>query len=70
MVAFLEIFFSWVGGFVNIGLEIQAGYLGSPQPGWPLIKCIKLQQRSAVLRLQRFQPSQFTVLPPALFIRF
>ena len=49
MAAFLEIFFSWVGGFVIIGLEIQAGYLGSPPPGWPLIKCIKLQQRSAVL---------------------
>ena len=35
-------------------------------------KCIKLQERSDILRLLRFQPSRFSVLPPAslIFYRF
>ena len=64
--------FFWVGAFCKRHSANVRGFPTVTPAEMAADKCIKLQQRSDILRLLRFQPSQLNVLPPPsmIFSRF
>ena len=64
--------FFWVGAFCKRHSANVRGFPTVTPAEMAADKCIKLQQRSDILRLLRFQPSRLNVLPPPsmIFSRF
>ena len=65
-------YFFWVGAFCKRHSANVRGFPAVTPAEMAADKCIKLQQRSDILRLLRFQPSRLNVLPPPsmIFSRF